>query len=66
MNGLTFSQAVEGFLLTKRAERKSSNTLDQYRWAFDKFLDHGDPRLASVTTDDVRAFLITMEHLSPK
>lgn len=77
---LTFSQAVEGFLLAKRAEGKSPNTLDQYNWAYRKLATHlkdaphlkgaphlaADPILDDITTDHIRAFLVANAHLSEK
>ncbi|RPI48531.1 MAG: hypothetical protein EHM56_13565 [Chloroflexi bacterium] len=65
---LTLSMAVDGFLLARRAEGLSPNTLDQYAWACRKLAAHlaGDPPLAAVTTDDVRAFLASLNGLAPK
>lgn len=67
-NSLTLAQAVDGFLLARRAEGLSSNTIDQYRWACQKLAGHlaGDPPLAAITTDDIRACLADLDHLSPK
>lgn len=68
MYELTFTQAVEGFLLAKRAEGISTNTLDQYAWAYRKlsaFLST-DPPLATLTTDEIRNFLASLGHLSRK
>lgn len=65
---LTLSTALDGFLLSLRAEGKSPHTLDQYTWACHKLAAHldGDPTLASITTDDIRACLAGLDHLAPK
>jgi len=56
---LTLSQCIEGFLLDKRAQRLSPHTIADYNNAYRKlraWLD-ADPPLASITADQVRAFL---------
>jgi len=65
---LTFDQAVDGFLLAKRAEQKSPNTLDQYAWAFAKLTDWLGPnaRFDAITTNQIREFLVSVETLSAK
>ena len=65
---LQFSTAVDGFLLARRAEGISPNTLDQYAWACRKLAAHlaADPPLATITTDQIRAFLAGLTGLSPK
>jgi site-specific recombinase XerD len=65
---LTFDQAVDGFLLAKRAEQKSTNTLDQYAWAYAKFSNWlpTDATLDAITTTQVREFLVSVETLSAK
>lgn len=55
---LTFSQAVEGFLIEKRAERLSDHTIKDYSNAFRKlqrFLD-GDPPLTTITAATISRF----------
>jgi site-specific recombinase XerD len=61
---LTLSQALEGFLLEKRAQHLSPHTIADYTNAFRK-LQHwlasagrdADPPIAAITADQVRAFL---------
>jgi len=58
MKNLTLSQAIEGFLLEKEAQRLSPCTVKDYTSAFRKlqaFL--GDPVFASITLDQLRAFM---------
>ena len=58
MKNLTLSQAIEGFLLEKQAQRLSPYTVKDYTVAFRKlqaFL--GDPVFASITLDQMRQFM---------
>lgn len=58
MKNLTLAQAIEGFLLEKQAQRLSPYTIKDYTVAFRKlqaFL--GDPVFASITLDQMRAFM---------
>lgn len=55
---ITFSQAVEGFMIDKRAERLSRHTLGDYRRSFEKlsrYLD-ADPPLTEITARTISAF----------
>jgi len=63
VTNLTLSQSIEGFLLEKRAQRLSPHTIADYTNAYRKlaaWLDDAgtpDPPLASITVDQIRAFL---------
>lgn len=56
---ITFSQAVDGFLLEKRAGRLSPHTLLDYGNAFRKLAEFlaGDPPIEAITAQDLTAFL---------
>jgi len=58
-NPITFSQAVDGYLLDAGARRLSSHTVADYTVTFRKFAHFlgNDPALAAVTPGHVRAFL---------
>jgi integrase/recombinase XerD len=65
---LTITQAVDGFTLAKRAQGLSPHTLEQYAYAYRKlsaFLSPDTP-LPAISTDDLRRFLTTLDHLAPK
>lgn len=58
MKRITLSQAIEGFLLEKQAQRLSPNTIYDYTNGFHKlqaFL--GDPIFAEITLDQLRKFM---------
>lgn len=56
---ITLSQAIDGFMLEKKAEQRSLHTLADYANAFRHFTAalQGDPMLDSITADQVRTFL---------
>lgn len=55
---LTLSQAIDGYFLDARARQLSICTISDYANAFRHFTEHiGDPPIATITTDDIRAFL---------
>jgi len=62
---LTLSQAIDGFFLDRRL-RFTEATVENYRWAFDKFTVYWDdePDLEAITADDVRHFLDDHRRLS--
>jgi hypothetical protein len=63
VRNIVFSQAVEGFMLEKRAQRLSSRTLtDDYANAFRKFATflNDDPPIRDITPDQVRHFLLEL------
>jgi integrase/recombinase XerD len=67
-NRITFSQAIQGYLLHANARRLSKHTLADYTTTFRKFhhfLD-GDPPLASITPAQLRAFLACQDGISNK
>lgn len=59
MTKITYSQAVEGFLLDQRARQLSPNTIRDYTNSLTKFADFigDDPPLREITVDRVREFL---------
>lgn len=65
---ITFSQALEGYLLHADARRLSPHTIADYTNTFRKFQDFlcDDPPISAITTDQVRAFLASRDHLSKK
>jgi len=57
---ITFSQAIEGYLLDARARQLSPRTIQDYTNSFDHFrrwLDGADPQIQSITRDEIRRFL---------
>jgi len=62
---LTLSQAIDGFFLDRRL-KFTETTVENYRWAFEKFTAHwkDDPALEAITADDVRRFLDDHRKLS--
>ena len=62
-NSLSLSQAIDGFLLEKRAQGLSPHTIADYLNGFHKLQDHldDDPPIGSITLHQVRAF---MDHLA--
>jgi site-specific recombinase XerD len=58
--GITFEQAVEGYLLDARARQLSPRTIGDYINSFNHFrrwLDGADPRIAGIDADEIRRFL---------
>jgi integrase/recombinase XerD len=68
MNQLTFTQAIDGYLLAANARRLSQNTLNDYTLTFRKFIDHlgSDPPIESITPKDIEAFLASQNSVSKK
>lgn len=55
---ITLSQAIDGYLLDARARQLSTCTISDYCNAFRHFTEYiGDPPIAHITADDIRAFL---------
>jgi site-specific recombinase XerD len=59
---ITLSQAIDGFILEKEVAGLSPNTIRNYRLDLGRLSAHfeHDPPLASITTDQVRAFLASL------
>jgi site-specific recombinase XerD len=59
MNKITFSQAIDGYLLFANARRLSHHTIRDYTTTFRKFMDHldNDPIIEEVTHQQVETFL---------
>lgn len=67
-NTVRLSQAVEGFFITARSRRLAAGTLRDYDTTlrrFEQFLG-ADPPMVSITADDVREFLSSLDGLSAK
>lgn len=63
------SEAIAEFIEAKQAERRSENTLNDYRNTFRKFkafLAPEDPLMDSITPRDIRQFLGQMANVSKK
>lgn len=62
-NQLTFSQALDGYLIHLRARRLSEHTLTDYRVTFRKFQSflENDPPLAGITHRDIERFLASFD-----
>lgn len=59
---MRLSQAIEGFLLEKSAQRLSPHTISDYINSFRKLQSFlGDPEFADITADQIRAFLADLE-----
>jgi hypothetical protein len=59
MNSITFTQAVDGYLLDANARRLSQHTTRDYTTAFKKFLHFlkDDPPLDTIMVKQVETFL---------
>ena len=59
MNKITFSQAIDGYLLFANARRLSHHTIRDYTTTFRKFLDFldEDPPVEEITSKQVESFL---------
>jgi integrase/recombinase XerD len=63
MNAISFSQAIDGYLLAANARRLSQHTIADYVNTFRKvqlFLDD-DPPICSITSKQIEAFLASQE-----
>jgi integrase/recombinase XerD len=60
---ITFSQAIEGYLLHANARHLSTHTIADYTNTFRKFQAFlgEDPPISEVTTNQVRAFLASLQ-----
>jgi site-specific recombinase XerD len=58
-NRITFSQAIEGYVMAAQARHLSPNTINDYLNTFSKFLDFlsEDPPIESISVKQVEAFL---------
>lgn len=65
---LSLAQAVEGYLIAAQARRLSRYTLRDYTTTFRRFMAFidGDRPLISITADDVRRFMNSLDGLSDK
>ncbi len=59
--GLLLSQTIEGFLIARRADGYSPQTIDQYRWALSMLRQVVDKPLRQVTVDDLRRFMASVQ-----
>jgi site-specific recombinase XerD len=59
MNAITFSQAVDGYLLYAGARRLSQNTINDYTNTFGKFARslENDRPISEITRHDISRFL---------
>ena len=62
---ITFSQALEGYLLYADASRLSPHTIADYTNTFRKFQDFlsDDPPINEITADQVRQFMAAQDHI---
>ena len=67
-NQITFSQALEGYLLYADASRLSPHTIADYTNTFRKFQNFlsYDPPINQITVDQVRQFMAAQDHISKK
>lgn len=68
MDQISFSQAIEGYLLDANARHLSFHTIRDYMCTFRKFQDYlkDDPLLASIGAEQVRGFLANQDEVSNK
>jgi len=68
MDKITLSQAVQGYLIAAQARRLSPHTIADYTNSFGKLQRHfpDDPLIASITDDQVCAFLNAQTGISKK
>lgn len=59
---LLLSQAVDGFLMARRADGYSPQTLEQYKWALDMFIQFVDKPLRQVAIEDLRSFMASVQN----
>jgi len=56
---MILTEAIEGFVLTLRADGYSHNTVDLYIWALDKLTEHlSNSDVEDITLNDLRGFMI--------
>jgi integrase/recombinase XerD len=65
---ISLSQAIEGYFIAAHARRLSPHTLSDYDTTFRRFEAFlaEDPPLATITAEDVRSFLNSLDGLSDK
>ncbi len=68
MNQITLSQTIEGYTIAAQARRLSPHTLADYANTFRKLTKHlkGDPRIASITVEQMCGFLAKQTGISKK
>ena len=67
MGGVTFSQAIDGYLLYAHGRQLSEHTLADYGntfWKFQGFLAPEDPPLDEITLDRIELFFTGLDGLS--
>jgi integrase/recombinase XerD len=66
MDQITFSKAIDGYLIAANAHRLSTHTLADYSTTFRKLAQHlkSDPPIVSITTNQVRGFLAAQRDIS--
>lgn len=58
---ISLAQAIDGYLLDANARQLSVCTISDYKNSFRHFTKYiGDPPIADITTDDIRAFLASL------
>jgi site-specific recombinase XerD len=67
-NGITLSQAIEGYFIAAHARRLSRHTLRDYDTTFRRFETWlgRDPPLRAIDRADIRAFLNSLDNVSDK
>lgn len=58
---LLLSQAIEGFLMARRADGYSPQTVEQYQWALSMLRQLVDKPLRQVDVDDLRRFMASVQ-----
>jgi site-specific recombinase XerD len=69
MKEITFSQAIDGYLLYANSRRLSEHTVADYRCTFrrlQEFLEPDDPPMNEITLDVIEAFFAELTGLSKK
>ena len=68
MNTLTFSQAIEGYLLNAGARHLSPHTIADYLNTFHKFEDYAEDNscFVAISQNDIQEFLVAKTSLSNK
>ncbi|MEZ0396843.1 MAG: tyrosine-type recombinase/integrase [Anaerolineales bacterium] len=58
---LLLSRAIEGFLMARRADGYSPQTVEQYQWALSMLIQFVDKPLRQVDADDLRRFMASVQ-----
>jgi site-specific recombinase XerD len=63
---LTFSQALEGFILHCAARHLSAHTIEMYQWILNKFADYlqTDKEVTAISITDIEGFLAAQDTIS--